>query len=225
MKSDPAITNWRPAHALPSALARYLQVSFLQVSTTSIYSDGSGAAYSSSVGSASAGSNAGGAAGAASGGAPGSAGAGSAASKFGAGGGGAAAGAAGSASAGSSAGGTAGAAGGGASGFAYGRNVAGASRESAHGEVRALDIHLSLDRPGQKLIADRLYQILIETAYQAGIDNVIWNKKIWSRARGQHPYRGKNPHIHYIHIEFTRPESQLTVWQILNLKVAQPRTR
>jgi flagellar protein FlgJ len=104
------------------------------------------------------------------------------------------------------------------------RNVAGTNKKSSHAEGRALDIHLSVHRPDEKLIADQLYRIFVEAAHETGIDNVIWNRKIWSRARGQHGYHGQNPHTDHIHIEFTRPGSQLTVWHLLDLKVAQLRT-
>ena len=104
------------------------------------------------------------------------------------------------------------------------RNVAGTNKKSAHAEGRALDIHLNVTRPDEKLIADNLYRIFIEVAYQTGIDNVIWNRTIWSRAKGQHAYHGQNPHTDHIHVEFTRPGSQLTIWHLLDLKVAQLRT-
>jgi hypothetical protein len=104
------------------------------------------------------------------------------------------------------------------------RNIAGTSKKSAHAEGRALDIHLKVDDPEDKLIGDNLYRIFIEVADQTGIDNVIWNRTIWSRARGQHAYQGQNPHTDHIHVEFTKPGSQLTVWHLLELKVAQLRT-
>ena len=135
--------DWHRAQPLPSALAKYLKVNFLQISETGIYND---------------------------------------------------------------------------------RNVAGTNKKSAHAEGRALDIHLSVNRPDEKLIADNLYRIFIEAAYETGIDNVIWNRRIWSRARGQHSYHGQKPHTDHIHVEFSRPGSQLTIWHLLDIKVAQLRT-
>ena len=84
-----------------------------------------------------------------------------------------------------------------------------------------MDIHLSSNRPDQKLIADKLWRILIAASAQLGLDKVIWNKTIWSRAQGQQPYYGKDPHIHYIHVEFTQPKSPASVWRILDGQVAQ----
>ena len=104
------------------------------------------------------------------------------------------------------------------------RNIAGTQKKSAHAEGRALDIHLRVNHPDEKLIADRLYRIFIEADHETGIDNVIWNRRIWSRARGEHAYVGVSPHTDHIHVEFTRPGSQLTVWHLLALKVAQLRT-
>ncbi|MGD0126913.1 MAG: hypothetical protein ABSF46_16260 [Terriglobia bacterium] len=143
MSSQSKPINWRRAQPLPTALAKYLKVNFLQISGTGIYND---------------------------------------------------------------------------------RNVAGTNKKSAHAEGRALDIHLSVHHPDEKLIADNLYRIFIEVAYETGIDNVIWNRTIWSRAKGQHAYHGQNPHMDHIHVEFTRPGSQLTIWHLLDLKVAQLRT-
>jgi hypothetical protein len=104
------------------------------------------------------------------------------------------------------------------------RNVAGTTRKSAHAEGRALDIHLNVNRPDEKLIGDSLYRIFIEAAYETGIDNVIWNRMIWSRAKGEHTYTGVSPHRDHIHVEFTRTGSQQTIWHLLEIKVAQLRT-
>jgi flagellar protein FlgJ len=143
MSNQSMKVNWHRAQPLPTALARYLKVNFLQISQTGIYND---------------------------------------------------------------------------------RNVAGTTTKSAHAEGRALDIHLNVSRPDEKLIADNLYRIFIEVAYQSGIDNVIWNRRIWSRTKGQHAYHGQNPHTDHIHVEFTRPGSQSTIWPLLDMKVAQLRT-
>ena len=78
--------------------------------------------------------------------------------------------------------------------------------------------------PDEKLIADQLFRIFIVSAYDTGIDNVIWNRRIWSRARGEHDYHGENAHTDHIHVEFTRPGSQLSFWHMLDLRIAQLRT-
>ena len=252
MRSVAATSLWQPRQPLPYALARYLDINSLQISTSGIYLDGfrpgpPGTGANSAVAG-------GGAAGAGAGGysaASGSAGGAAVGGKAGAPGG-AASGAAGSGAAGAgtggysaasdsaggvAAGGKAGAAGMGASGDAgsgaaggaspgaaagvaafrfsgreYHRNRTGGNLVSAQGETRALDIHLSSNRPDQKLIADKLWRILIANAVQLGLDKVVWNRTIWNRVRGQQPYHGSDPDFHFIHVEFTwskRPDTVL----------------
>jgi len=97
------------------------------------------------------------------------------------------------------------------------RNIAGTSRKSSHAEGRALDIHLNAKDPDQKALGDRLVQILIQRATSIGVDNVIWNRGIWSVT---HPtnrrYHGVSPHTDHIHVEFTREGSQLDQQHLLN---------
>ena len=89
------------------------------------------------------------------------------------------------------------------------RNVAGTTKKSSHAEGRGLDIHLSAFVPEQRMLADQLYPVFIRKASQLGIDNVIWNKQIWSKTKGgPRLYTGQNPHTDHIHIEFTREGSQ-----------------
>jgi hypothetical protein len=111
------------------------------------------------------------------------------------------------------------------------RNVKGTSVASSHAEGRALDVHLRASDPNQKLVGDQLFKALIEAAHSTGIDNVIWNRQIWSVEHGgPRPFIGhykngaaKNPHIDHIHIEFTRTGSQLQVFRLLELKIGQIR--
>lgn len=89
------------------------------------------------------------------------------------------------------------------------RNVAGTSKKSSHAEGRALDIHLNVLVHDQKILGDQLFKVLIRKASVMGIDNVIWNREIWSQARGgPRKYEGKNSHTDHIHVEFTRDGSQ-----------------
>jgi hypothetical protein len=92
--------------------------------------------------------------------------------------------------------------------------------------------------PDQKLIGDQLFHALIEAAHEIGVDNVIWNRKIWSVQRGgPRPFVGpytkdgvpitdksgkpvlKNPHTDHIHVEFTRPGSQGTCLRFLETRI------
>jgi hypothetical protein len=112
-----------------------------------------------------------------------------------------------------------------ATGIYNDRNVAGTNIKSSHAEGRGLDVHLSAGDQRQRLVGDQLFKGLQEVAAMSGIANVIWNRKIWST---QHPharqYTGDNPHLDHIHIEFTRPGSQLTVFRYLEVKIAQIRS-
>lgn len=97
------------------------------------------------------------------------------------------------------------------------RNVNGTSQPSSHAEGRALDVGLSAMDPSEKFLGDQLFQVLIQSALQSGIDNVIWNRTIWSRSQGgPRPFVGtysngapKDPHTNHIHIEWTKPGSQM----------------
>jgi hypothetical protein len=107
------------------------------------------------------------------------------------------------------------------------RTVAGTNQPSSHAEGRALDVGLRADRPGEKMLADQLFRIIIDNAFSAGIDNVIWNRQIWSSSHGgPRPFVGtysngalKNPHTDHIHIEWTRRGSQLRVLQFLEFQI------
>src|SRR5690349_3424340 len=75
------------------------------------------------------------------------------------------------------------------------RNVAGTKKKSSHAEGRAIDIHLSVLIPEEKMLGDQLFRALIRKAAGLGIDNAIWNTQIWShRHGGPRPYHGQNPH-------------------------------
>jgi hypothetical protein len=112
-----------------------------------------------------------------------------------------------------------------ATGIFNDRNIAGTNKKSAHAEGRAIDIHLKVSDPTQRMVGDRLFDILIAAADVQGADSVIWNKQIWStRHRYKRPYSGQNPHTDHIHVEFTRAGSQTRVVDFLQVKLAQLRT-
>jgi hypothetical protein len=64
------------------------------------------------------------------------------------------------------------------------REIKGTNIKSAHAEGRALDIGIRADLPGEKIIGDQLFRVLIDSARKSGIDNVIWNHQIWSVSLG-----------------------------------------
>jgi len=89
------------------------------------------------------------------------------------------------------------------------RNVAGTNVPSTHAEGRALDIGLLVSRPGEKGLGDQLFQLFIRNAVELGLDHVIWNRQIWSTARGgPRAYTGVSPHTDHVHVAFTRDGSQ-----------------
>jgi hypothetical protein len=101
------------------------------------------------------------------------------------------------------------------------RYIAGTTIKSAHAEGRAIDFHLSARDPEQRGLADQLVVALIRNARQLGIDNVIWNRQIWSvRYSGPRPYKGQNPHTDHVHAEFTREGSQQLMLPAIDVEIA-----
>jgi hypothetical protein len=108
------------------------------------------------------------------------------------------------------------------------RDIKGTHVRSAHAEGRALDVGLRAHIPGEKFIGDQLFRVLINSAPKSGIDNVIWNRQIWSVSHGgPRPWIGhyksgglKNPHTDHLHIEWTRDGSQLQRLDFLELQIS-----
>jgi hypothetical protein len=112
-----------------------------------------------------------------------------------------------------------------ATGIYSDRDVAGTKKKSSHAEGRAIDIHLNANKPNDRLVGDELFRVLIDAAHATGIDNVIWNRQIWSTRRPTiRHYPGANPHTDHIHVEFTRDGSQQQAFHLLEVKIAQLRT-
>jgi hypothetical protein len=108
------------------------------------------------------------------------------------------------------------------------RNIKGTSTQSAHSQGRALDIGLNALKPEEKVVGDAIFHGLIRAAHRSGIDNVIWNRQIWSvQHGGPRPWGGtysngalKNPHTDHIHVEWTRDGSQLERLNFLELEIS-----
>jgi hypothetical protein len=93
------------------------------------------------------------------------------------------------------------------------RLVAGTNTLSHHAEGRALDIGLRAAVQNEKWLADKLFEIFVKGANSKDIDEIIWNRQIWSAKRPfVHPHRGSNPHADHIHVGFTREGSQKTAF-------------
>jgi hypothetical protein len=105
------------------------------------------------------------------------------------------------------------------------RNIAGTNTPSLHAEGRALDIGLRVTDPSEKLVADQLFQAFMDLGAQIGLQEVIWNRRIWSARRPvPHAHTGSNPHTDHIHVGFTRAASQSLEFPILAVRVAIIRT-
>jgi len=94
---------------------------------------------------------------------------------------------------------------GGTSGGIYNcRNVRGGSSFSLHSEGRAVDYMLSIHKSAQKAIGDNIVNFFISNgaanALKFGVQEVIWNRKIWTHGKGQRAYTGQNPHEDHVHI-------------------------
>jgi hypothetical protein len=106
------------------------------------------------------------------------------------------------------------------------RNIAGTHTASLHAEGRALDIGLKVTVPDEKLIADQLFQLFVDSAALVGFQEIIWNRQIWSQThRTIHHYTGHDPHTGHIHAGFTRLASQSATFPGLFLvRLGQVRT-
>jgi len=113
-------------------------------------------------------------------------------------------------------------------GIYNGRVIAGTATPSAHAQGRALDIGLNANNSAEKTLGDALFHALIRSAARSGIDNIIWNRQIWSVQRGgPRPWVGnyangapRNPHTDHIHVEWTHPGSQLERLNFLELEIS-----
>ncbi len=82
---------------------------------------------------------------------------------------------------------------------------------SAHSEGRAADIYLDAFDSTQKQVGDRLFYTFRSYGQLLGVDHVIWNREIWSSAKGgPRPFEGagRRPHTDHVHVAFTREASQ-----------------
>lgn len=96
------------------------------------------------------------------------------------------------------------------------RPVRGGSRLSLHGEGRAVDWYRNANDPAQAAEAQRIIDWLLGTdaqgnahavARRMGIQEIIWNRRIWSAGRhaeGWRDYTRSNPHTDHLHIGLNR---------------------
>ena len=89
-----------------------------------------------------------------------------------------------------------------------------------------MDIGLLANRPTEKTIGDGLFQAFIDVAGQIGVEEVIWNRQIWSTRNPRiHAYHGHSPHTDHVHVGITRAASQQTQFPVmLHIKIGELRT-
>jgi hypothetical protein len=80
---------------------------------------------------------------------------------------------------------------------------------SLHASGRAADIYVKTANPLLKAIGDQLFKGFTTQGPLIGLEEVIWNRQIWSRS---HPtiqqYQGSKTHEDHVHVGFTRAGSQ-----------------
>ena len=93
----------------------------------------------------------------------------------------------------------------------YAKRTTHSGGPSAHAEGRALDIYVSAFVHAEKMLGDGLFDVFSKNHQVLGVDHVIWNRRIWSAAKGgPRPYTNaaNGPHTNHVHVAFTRAGSQ-----------------
>lgn len=82
------------------------------------------------------------------------------------------------------------------------RTVAGSSTLSLHAEGRAVDLYVS------GTTGRRAFEHAVYIACANGIQEVIFNRRIWTKAKGEYAYTGVNPHTDHVHIGLNKCGAQ-----------------
>lgn len=81
-------------------------------------------------------------------------------------------------------------------------------RWSLHAEGRAGDLRCNALDPAERILGDRFAAEAIEHFAELGVQQIIWNRRIWSctrAAEGWRPYNGSaGPHLDHLHTELNR---------------------
>jgi hypothetical protein len=82
-------------------------------------------------------------------------------------------------------------------GYSY-RNIAGTNTLSKHALGKAIDIMQSVSP-----LAQSMYNYFSGPGYaRFGVDNVIYNRRIFNASGGHHYYGGVSPHTDHVHVDF-----------------------
>jgi len=100
--------------------------------------------------------------------------------------------------------------GGGDGGIYNPRSVRGdpTGRLSLHAEGRAYDAEFNARVPEEKSKGDALFHWSIKNAANIGVQEVIWNGRIWTPKKGLQLYRGQNSHTDHVHIGLNNDGAQ-----------------
>ena len=102
------------------------------------------------------------------------------------------------------------------------RPVRGGRSLSLHGEGRAWDAGLSAFDPDEKQQGDELFHWAIRNAGEVGIQEVIWDRKIWTaKAEAVHAYTGQSAHRDHVHIGMTWDGARLLTFDRLHATVQE----
>ncbi|KAI1721027.1 hypothetical protein Ddc_07462 [Ditylenchus destructor] len=81
------------------------------------------------------------------------------------------------------------------------RNVRGGKTLSLHAEGRAVDLYAGAN-------GKAAFDHAVAIACNRGIQEVIYNRRIWTNGRGERAYNGVNPHTDHVHIGLNRCGAQ-----------------
>lgn len=109
------------------------------------------------------------------------------------------------------------------------RTIAGSKTPSHHAEGRAIDFMIATLAGGAADVAkgQPLVDALGPHGQRLGIDQIIWNRRIWSgRSPGGRKYTGLSPHYDHVHLGLTREAAASldldTIASVINGKPLAP---
>jgi hypothetical protein len=83
-----------------------------------------------------------------------------------------------------------------------GWRAVGSVPNSSHPKGLALDFMINNISSG-KAVGDALAAYAVANASSYGITEVIWYRRIWTKAKGWHAYTGPVPHTDHVHLTFS----------------------
>jgi hypothetical protein len=84
-----------------------------------------------------------------------------------------------------------------------GWRAVGSVPNSSHPLGLALDF-MTNNIPSGKAVGDALAAFAVANASNYGITEVIWYRRIWTKAKGWHAYNGPSSHTDHVHLTFSK---------------------